>query len=276
MSELKPKAGAKEGLRGEGAIERIERRLVVAGHGSDDEAADGEGQGIVAAGFDGAAGMVQGGVAHIRVQATPQVALLMAPGEVAMRSCVIGFEPDGILEQGQRALGIAGHGQGGIGQGPQVEIVGIVTVRTAAACPLDLGTPEVGLDRPHDVHGEFVLEPENVVERAVVVVGPDKSGGLSVDELAAQPEMVSNPPHTAVEQVAYAQFLPDNSSLRCPPFVDHRRVVRDDQQPLDPAEAGGDFGHHAVGEVILSRIRREVREGQHGNGGAGRGGEWDR
>jgi hypothetical protein len=68
-------------------------------------------------------------------------------------------------------------------QGTQIEVIGIEALGRLAACALDLGLPQLGLDRAGDAGCDLILQIEDVVERAVEVIGPDMRAGGRVYQL---------------------------------------------------------------------------------------------
>ena len=118
-------------------------------------------------------GMLQGGGPVLRMEAAAEEALLVAPGRVGMRGGVVRVEPQRLVEEAQRLVGVGRRVGVGVRQRPEIEIVGVEPVGPLAARPLDLGAPQRRLDRADDALGQPVLQVEDVFDRALELVGPD-------------------------------------------------------------------------------------------------------
>jgi hypothetical protein len=56
---------------------------------------------------------------------------------------------------------------------------------------------------------DLVLEVENVLERAVVFLGPEMRTALGFEELRRDADAVAGPPHSALDYIAHAELAPD-------------------------------------------------------------------
>ena len=66
-----------------------------------------------------------------------------------------------------------------------------------------------GLDGPDHLPDDLVLQREQVLEVAVVAVGPEVVPGLGLDQLGGHAEPVARPAGAALEHVAHAELAPD-------------------------------------------------------------------
>ena len=96
-----------------------------------------------------------------------------------------------------------------VGLRAQDEIVGVEAVGPLAFDPLDFGPTQARLDRADDRQRDLVLQREDVVELAVVALGPDVGAGRRIDELAGDAHAIRRLAHAAFEHVAHAEFAAD-------------------------------------------------------------------
>jgi hypothetical protein len=79
-----------------------------------------------------------------------------------------------------------------VGQSAQHEVVGVEIFWPLALDAFDLGRAQTWLDCTDRAQGDLVLQCENVVERTVVVLGPDIRAAYALDELR-RPEYGAQP-----------------------------------------------------------------------------------
>ncbi len=65
------------------------------------------------------------------------------------------------------------------------------------------------MDGDDDVAGDLVLHVEHIVEIGVVAIGPDMVPPGCFDELGGDPDPVSHPAHTALEDESHAEVFGD-------------------------------------------------------------------
>src|SRR3546814_91988 len=111
------------------------------------------------------------------------------------------------------------------------ESPGVDAVRLLAGGAQALLGVEVGLHRGHDVLGDVVLDGENVLQLAVVLLGPDVLAGLGVDELNGDAQVPARRPHAALEDVAHAEIAGDLPDVHGLALVDETRIAGDHEEP---------------------------------------------
>ena len=84
--------------------------------------------------------------------------------------------------------------------------------------------------RSHDPVRNLVLQRENILERAVVALGPDMRVRFRVDQLRIDPDLVSGAAHAALEHVANAELLGNPGNIYRRVFIGKNRVARNDEQ----------------------------------------------
>jgi hypothetical protein len=157
------------------------------------------------------------------------------------------------------------HRHLGKGLGTQIEVVSVEVFRALASGALDFRLAEVGFDGADDVEGQFILQFEDVAQRAVVALGPDMRAGFSFDQLRSDADPVAGPAQTAFENIAHAQLAAGLLHVDGAALVDKGRVAGDHEQPFDPRQPGDDVLDDAVDEILLLRVRTHIVERQHPN-----------
>ena len=108
---------------------------------------------------------------------------------------------------------------------------------------------------------QLVLDGEDIVERTVVVVGPDVGAGSGVDQLSRDTNAVPGSPDTAFEHVAHAQLTADLFHVNRLAPVGEARVKATTNIHLIRARPV--MMSSTVGEVVLLRIAAQIGERQH-------------
>src|SRR5581483_4931937 len=132
-----------------------------------------------------------------------------------------------------------------------------------AARALDLGATDARLDDPDDGLRHLVLEIEDVVQYAVIFVGPEMAAGFGLDQLSRDAYALAALAHATLQHVADAELAPDLLDVDGFALVGEARIPRDHEQPVDPRQTGDDVLDHTIGEVFLIGIAADVLEGQH-------------
>ncbi len=148
---------------------------------ADHEARRGECRRVVSAGLERGPRMLKPSGLVSLMQAAPQIALLIAPGCCGMRRGVVRLKRERLVKQWERLLGIAWHRYLSMGQGAQIQVVGVQIFRALTLGTLDLGLAQAWLDCADYAEGDLILELENVAERAIVALGPDMATGRRLD-----------------------------------------------------------------------------------------------
>ena len=176
---------------------------------------------------------------------------------------VLGIERDRALEHPLR-LGVVLRGRAMVQDlaGEQAfvgrHVVGRLALGALVARRLD--PPGQGGD---DRRGHLVLDREDVLEVAVVALGPDVAVGIGVDQLHGHAHPVARLAHAALDHVLDAELRRDVLDLDRLALVDERRVARDHEQLPEPGQRGDDVLGQAVGEELLLGIAAHVGERQH-------------
>ena len=173
-----------------------------------------------------------------------------------MGSGIIRLERRGLAKQRQRLIRLAWHKDAKMRKRAQIEIVGVETVRPLALGALDLGVQQARLDRADDAQGDLVLQFEDVVERAIIALGPDMRAARRRDQLRGDPHAVAGLAQAAFEDIAHAELAADLLQVDGPALVSEGRVAGDDMEPLKPRQAGDDVLDDAVDEIFLLEHRR--------------------
>ena len=85
-----------------------------------------------------------------------------------------------------------------------------------------------------DFTGQFALQSQRVSEGAVVMVRPDLSGALCIDQLHVDDYPITFPPHTALEDICHAKRFADGAQILCRSVAKlHHRRTADHSEVFD-------------------------------------------
>src|SRR5690242_12602556 len=82
-------------------------------------------------------------------------------------------------------------------------------IRRLAEDAMKFGIGDRWPDCCHDGAGYLILYRENILDRAVVALGPHVIGGLGFDKLCDDPDPSTTAAHAAFQHVAHTQFARD-------------------------------------------------------------------
>ena len=139
-------------------------------------------------------------------------------------------------------------------------IVGRLALGALVARRLD--PPGQGGD---DRRRDLVLDREDVLELAVVALGPDVPVGLGIDQLHRDAHAVARLAHAALDHVLHAELRRHLLDADRAVLVHEGRVARDDEQVAKARERGDDVLGQAIGEELLLGIAAHVGERQDRN-----------
>ncbi len=150
----------------------------------------------------------------------------------------------------------------GLCQCAQIKVVGRKVRGRLARGAFDLGLAQFWFDRTGDVGRDLILQIENVVERALEVVGPDVSAGRRVDQLSGDAHPVGGFAHAALEHVAHAQFPRHLRDVERLALVGEGGVAGDDKEPRQPRDRRRYLLDHTVDEILLLGVAGHVLKRQ--------------
>ena len=113
----------------------------------------------------------------------------------------------------------------------QEVVVGVEALGRLALGAFDFGALKLLRDRADDVLGDPILKLEDVVERALIALGPEMAARLRVDELSGDAHAVRRLADAAFEHIAHAQVAADLLHIARPALVGEARIARDHEQP---------------------------------------------
>src|SRR5262249_58316757 len=140
------------------------------------------------------------------------------------------------FEIGDRDGGVLGHRGQRMVHGAEVEVVRAEIVGALAPRALGLGATDARLDDPDDGLRHLVLEIEDVVQYAVIFVGPEMAAGFGLDQLSRDAYALAVLAHATLEHVADAELASDLLDVDDFALVGEARIPRDDEQPVDPRQ----------------------------------------
>ena len=113
----------------------------------------------------------------------------------------------------------------------------------------------------------LVLDGEDVLQLAIVALGPEMRVMGRVDQLRGDAHPVAGAPHAAFDEVADAEPAGDVLCLDRLSLERERRVARDDEQRAKARKLSDDVLGYPVAEILLLGITGHVGERQNGDGG---------
>ena len=130
-----------------------------------------------------------------------------------------------------------------------------------------LGLPDMRGEDCDDRAHNLILDGKDVLDLAVVVLGPAVSPCRSIDQLGGDANAVAPPPHAAFQHIAHAELAADLADIGRLALVLEAGIAGDHEQLAEPRQLRDDVFDDAVGEILLLRIGAKVDEGQNGDGG---------
>src|SRR5919106_2851114 len=184
------------------------------------------------------------------------------PAQERMGPGIVLLHRDGATEKSLSfqvllALHLVDHAQGADDEPP-----GIDAVRLFARGPKTLLGVEEGLHRGHDPFGDVILNGEDVLQLAVVLLGPDMLAGFGVDQLAGDADAAARRSDAALQDIANSEVPGDLPDIDGFALVNEARIPGDDEEPTQARQRRDDVLGHAVSEVILLGIATQIGEGQ--------------
>jgi hypothetical protein len=89
----------------------------------------------------------------------------------------------------------------------------------------------VWLDGGDDISGDFILDREDVVQLAVVPMGPNVFAGRCVNKLPRDADPSTRGPDAAFEDISDRELQGDLPNVDGSPLVGKSRIARDDEEP---------------------------------------------
>src|SRR5215475_449795 len=117
-------------------------------------------------------------------------------------------------------------------------------------------------DRAHNL----ILHSKDIIDLAIVVLGPAVSACPSIDQLGGDAYAIATPPHTSFQHIAHSEFAADLADIRRFTLVLKAGIARDHEQLADARQLGDEILYDAVGEILLLGITAQVGEGENGDG----------
>ena len=151
--------------------------------------------------------------------------------------------------------------------GDQVEraqhrVIGRQRLGRLAQRALELRVPDAGRDARDRVGDDLVLHGEDVADRDVHPVGPDRLAAAGVAELDPDAQLAARAADASGHEVAHAERTPDVVDPAALGAQAERRSARDHRELMQARERQDDVLHDAVGEVALVGLA-VVGERQH-------------
>ena len=104
----------------------------------------------------------------------------------------------------------------------------------------------------------FILDRENVFERAVVSLRPQVSSGGGLNKLARNAKAIAGFSDTAFEHIAHSEFAADLFDVYGVALVGKAGVPGDDEEPTRFRKRSDNVLGNSVGKVFLLRVTAHV------------------
>ena len=131
----------------------------------------------------------------------------VGPTQPRVRLGILRVQGNGFLKH-LPCLGIGLFREAAIILHPAQEgVIGLQVVRVFAHDVPLLLQRELQLQRRHDLLHDLILQRKDVLQRAVIALGPQVIAGRGIDQLRGDPHLLARFLHTAFQHVPYAQSL---------------------------------------------------------------------
>jgi hypothetical protein len=117
-----------------------------------------------------------------------------------------------------------------------------------------------------DAACDVILNIKEVRQRAVVAVTPDVIACARLQKMNVDADPFSSPPHTAFDDISYAEVVSDLSHIGSGAFVGKGGVPSDEEERVDPRKLCNDVLCDPLSKVILLRGSIHVGEGENSYG----------
>ena len=187
-------------------------------------------------------------------------------GQHGMRLAVLGVDLDGSPGKGLRLVHVLAAHREPLDLRLDHIAPGVEGARRLAVEKTGLGQQEARLQRPDDALSHLVLDGEDVVEIAVVLVRPNVVAAFGVDELGGDSDAIARLAHAAFQDITNAEVGRHLAHIGRLALVGEGGVARDDEQTGHRGQQRDDVLGHAVGEILLFGVAAHIVERQHGDG----------
>ena len=148
-------------------------------------------------------------------------------------------------------------------QSQEVLVVCHRVLRIGHRHPLGVRLEQRHAERPGDLLRDLGLDREDVVELAIVALGPHVVAVRDVDQLRGNPDAGPLLRHAALEQRADAELLTHIDDVDVPVLEGEARRARGDLEPPQLGERVEDLLGEAIREVLVIGICAQVHERQN-------------
>ena len=111
--------------------------------------------------------------------------------------------------------------------------------------------------------GDLALDGEDILQLAVVRLGPKRAPIGRIDQFGDDPHSVALFAHAAFEQVRHAQFFANCPAVVGLAFEQERRAAADDLETGNLGEDRDQFLRQAIGKIVIGGVPAGVDQWQH-------------
>ena len=131
-----------------------------------------------------------------------------------------------------------------------------------ACAPLNFRRHDPRRDCAGNLVCHFVLDRENVFERAVITIAPDVMPVGGVDQLRVDADPVPGL-RTLPSSTSDAKLAPHMPNVDRFALVGEGRIARDDEQPTQSGQRCDDILGNTIRKILLFGIAAHILEGEH-------------
>jgi hypothetical protein len=125
-------------------------------------------------------------------------------------------------------------------------------------------------DPCHDAPRDLFLNGEDILNGAVISIGPEVRSSGRLDELGCDPNPMTRPTHAALDDVTCAQHAADLAYVDVPSPKGKGGVPRNHKKLAEARQLGDNILCDPVTEIDLLGISAHVLKGQNGDCGPAR------
>src|SRR5258705_8767055 len=144
----------------------------------------------------------------------------------------------------------------------------LVSQRTAGAFaphPCLFAKRQPNLKRRDNFLRDTILEVENIIDTAIVAIGPQVAAVQAVNQLRRQPDSIADLADAPLQHITSTQNPSNFAYVPCLPFEYEARIAGYDQELLDLRQGGQNVFGDAIGKILLLGVAAHVLKRQHGD-----------
>jgi hypothetical protein len=118
-----------------------------------------------------------------------------------------------------------------------------------------------GKQRSHSAC-DLILDGKNILQVAIIVLGPKMARALGIDQLRGDPDAVSSLANAPLQNVTDPEVASDVAHVSRLPLPLEARIAGDDEESAKARQLSGDVLGEAIDKIFLLRISAQIGEGE--------------